>query len=83
VNGENLSGKREIRIRITDEFSGIKSYEPAIDEKWALFEYDQKNEVLIYRFDENRIMKGTKHTLLLKVTDNKNNISLFSRNFTW
>jgi hypothetical protein len=83
VPGANLTGKKEIIIKITDEFSGIKSYEPIIDGKWALFEYDQKNNVIIYRFDERRITRGTKHNLILKVTDNKDNISNFSCDFTW
>ncbi len=83
LHGADLSGKREIRIKITDDFSGIESYEPAIDDKWALFEYDQKNNVLIYRFDEKRIAKGTQHKLSLRVTDNKNNISYFNCDFKW
>jgi len=83
VPGVILSGKKEMKIKITDDLSGIKSYEPVIDGKWALFEFDQKNNVLIYRFDENRITKGTKHDLLLKVTDNKDNISEFVCDFTW
>ncbi len=83
VPGADLSGKKELKIKITDELSGIKSYEPTIDGKWALFEYDQKNDLLIYNFDEKRITKGTKHNLLLKVTDNKDNISYFKCYFTW
>jgi hypothetical protein len=38
---------------------------------------------LIYRFDEKRLTKGTKHDLLLKVTDNKDNKSMYSTTFTW
>lgn len=83
VSGAILTGKKEIKIKITDDFSGIKSYEPTIDGKWALFEYDQKNNLLIYRFDEQRITKGTKHNLSLKVTDNKDNISFYNCDFTW
>ncbi|MCX6253609.1 MAG: M23 family metallopeptidase [Bacteroidia bacterium] len=83
VSGANLTGKKEIEIKIADEFSGIKSYEPTIDGKWALFEYDQKNDLLIYRFDEQRIPQGTKHSLSLKVTDNKDNESFYNCDFTW
>ena len=83
VNGANLSGKKEIRIRIKDDLSGIKSYETTIDGNWALFEYDQKNDILVYKFDETRIKKGSEHTLSLKVTDNKDNSSIFKCNFTW
>ncbi len=79
----DLSGRTEIRIRITDNFSGIKSYEPVVDGKWALFEYDQKNDILIYKFDPERIAKGRKHSLSLTVTDNRNNVSKFISEFTW
>ena len=83
VNGANLTGKKEIRIRIKDDLSGIKSYEPMIDGSWALFEYDQKNDLLVYKFDETRIKKGSLHNLSLKVTDNKDNSRIFRCNFTW
>jgi hypothetical protein len=83
VSGANLSDKKEIRIKIGDDFSGIKSYEPAIDSNWALFEYDQKNNVIIHRFDDKRITRGQKHILTLKVTDNKDNISFYTCDFTW
>jgi hypothetical protein len=81
--GANLTGKKELRIRIEDTLSGIDYYEPTIDGKWALFEYDQKNNVLIYKFDAERIAQGTKHSLSLKVADNKDNISHFNFSFTW
>ena len=70
-SGADLRGRKEMRFRITDSFSGIKTYEPLIDNKWALFEYDQKNNVIIYRFDPKRIEKGTRHTLSLTVSDDK------------
>jgi len=83
VQGVNLSGRKEIKIKIKDDLSGIKSYEPLIDGKWALFEYDQKNDMLIYSFDETRVTKGKKHNLTLRVTDNKDNSSTFKCSFTW
>lgn len=82
-NGSDLSGRKEIRIRITDDLSGIKSYTTVIDGKWALFEYDQKNNVLIYRFDPEYITSNSNHTLVLKVTDNRDNERVFSSNFRW
>jgi hypothetical protein len=83
TKNENLSGKKELRIKITDELSGIKSYEGSIDGKWALFEYDQKNDMLTYRFDDKRITKGSKHNLILQVADNKDNVSTFKCDFIW
>lgn len=81
--GVNLSGKKELRINITDDLSGIKSWEPEIDGKWALFEYDQKNDLLTYKFDEKRITKGTKHHFSLTVTDNKDNSGSYNCDFIW
>jgi hypothetical protein len=81
--GADLRGRKELRIRIRDDFSGIGSYEPVIDGKWALFEYDQKNEVLIYNFTYKRLKEGTKHALTLEVTDNKGNKSEYSCDFLW
>ncbi len=83
ISGANLSEKKELRIKISDDYSGIKSYEPTIDGNWALFEYDQKNNVIIHRFDDKRINKNSKHILSLKVTDNKDNTSFYSCDFTW
>lgn len=83
ISGADLTGKKELRIKITDDLTGIKSYEPTIDGNWALFEFDQKNNVIIYRFDGKRITKGAEHRLSLKVTDNKENISTYSCDFRW
>lgn len=83
VKGSDLTGRKELRFKITDELSGIRSYEGIIDGKWALFEYDQKNDLLVYKFDEARITKGSKHTLLLQVSDNKSNTNTFKSEFTW
>jgi hypothetical protein len=83
IANNDLTGRKEIRIRITDDLSGIRSYEPEIDGNWALFEYDQKNDILIYSIDGNRIKRNSEHVLKLKVTDNKDNISYFEYNFTW
>jgi hypothetical protein len=83
VPGANLTGRSGIKIRISDDLSGIKSYEPSIDGNWALFEYDPKNSLLVHNFDAQRITRGTKHSLSLKVTDNKNNTSFYSCDFTW
>lgn len=79
----DLKEKKELRIKITDNLSGIKTYEPVIDGNWALFEYDQKNDVIVYRFDGKRIKRGSEHKLKLNVTDNKDNVSYFDYDFTW
>jgi len=81
--GAIIRGKKLLKIKITDDLSGIKTYEPVIDGKWALFEFDQKNNLIIYRFDEQMIEKDTEHNISLKVIDNKENTSIYTCDFTW
>ncbi|HPF03377.1 MAG TPA: M23 family metallopeptidase [Bacteroidales bacterium] len=81
--GSDLSGRKELRIRITDDLSGINTYEGFIDGKWALFEYDQKNNLLVYKFDSGRIISDSVHSLRLTVTDKKNNESILHTDFRW
>ncbi|MDF1574345.1 MAG: M23 family metallopeptidase [Bacteroidales bacterium] len=82
-HGIDYSGNEELRFTIRDELSGIGRYEGYIDTHWALFEYDPKNELLIYRFDPERIAKGTLHELELYVSDQKGNVKLFQTTFEW
>jgi hypothetical protein len=83
TSGASLEGEAEMKIKIRDDFSGIKAYEPEIDGKWALLEYDQKNDLLIYKFDSKRIHSGSKHNLTLMVTDNRDNVSTYKCEFKW
>jgi len=83
VNNSNLSGKRLLRFRITDDLSGIRSYNGFIDNEWVVFEYDPKNDRLTYRFDHERLTKNSNHELVLTVIDNKENISVYHANFYW
>jgi hypothetical protein len=70
-----------ISFRIADSISGIRKFTGYIDGKWALFEYDAKNERLTYAIDGKRLVKNTMHTLELIITDNKDNISRFKSSF--
>lgn len=79
-NGE-LNESNRIRFRIKDDLSGIKEYEGMLDGKWALFEYDAKTNTLVHYFDAKRFELGKRHNLVLKVTDNKNNISTYDATF--
>jgi hypothetical protein len=79
----DLSGRKDIKVKITDDLSGIRSYETYIDGKWALAEYDPKYNLLIYEFDPERITKGVNHSFTLRVTDNKDNSGTFKCSFKW
>lgn len=79
VEGKNMTGLRTITVRISDNLSGIKSFNGKIDGQWVLMEWDYKTKLLNYTFDEN--VKPGKHVLNIAVTDNKNNLSQLTINF--
>ena len=75
--------RKDIRFKVIDETSGIKSYEGYIDNKWVLFEYDVKNDLVSYRFDPERLSPGQNHELELYIIDNKENIAYYYAEFYW
>jgi hypothetical protein len=83
IKNNDLLDAGEINFTIIDDLSGIKSYNGYIDNKWALFEYDKKNDLLFYTFDKERIKKNTEHEVELFVIDNTGNISTYYTNFYW
>ena len=77
----DFSKKDRIEFKVVDEISGIMSYNGFIDDKWVLFEYDKKNDLLFYIFDDKRLEYKKNHQLKLIVSDNKNNIEIFETSF--
>lgn len=71
-----------IRLRITDNLSGVASVRGTIDGKFALFENDIKSPVYTYKFDPDRLSKGT-HKLIMVATDACGNSSEYSTEFTY
>lgn len=70
-----------ISFKISDTQTGIRKYAGYIDRKWALFEYDPKNELLTYSVDGDLLSKNTAHTLEIVITDNKDNTARFKSSF--
>ena len=79
TQGSNLTRSSNIRVRISDELSGIRSYRATIDNKWILMEYDAKNNLLAYDFDKT--IEPGEHLFVLLVTDNAGNQSIIQVKF--
>jgi len=79
AEGKNMAGLSKIFFRISDNLSGIKSFNGFIDGKWALMEFDTKTATLWHSFDE-RTAPG-KHTLELIVVDMKENTRKYTVTF--
>ncbi len=81
LKNKNVKGD-VLKFKITDNLSGIKDYVAYIDDKWVLFEYDQKNNLIECNLDKEKIQKG-KHKLILQVEDYCGNIADFNVAFNF
>jgi hypothetical protein len=78
-DGINLSKQAKMIFKISDNLSGIKSFNGYIDDQWILMEYDIRNGRLWHTFDEKTGFG--KHILKLVVTDNKENTKTYQITF--
>ncbi|NGF55180.1 M23 family metallopeptidase [Parapedobacter sp. SGR-10] len=79
TNGKNVAAQSKIDFTISDNFSGIQSFNGYIDDKWVLMEYDSKNRHLWHRFDKD-LAKGS-HKFRLVVKDWKDNERVYETSF--
>ncbi len=75
-----LSKFKFMKIKISDDFSGIKSYRGTINGEWVLFEYEPKRNLLTYDFSD-KTFELAKHELELEVEDNVGNKSVYKTTF--
>ena len=62
---------KTLRVEVKDNFSGIASIRPTLNDRWILMDHDPKNNLLIYEIDD-RMQKGS-NTLRIVLTDNAGN----------
>ncbi|MBK5196085.1 MAG: M23 family metallopeptidase [Proteiniphilum sp.] len=75
VGAESWAGQKRIRIRLSDNKSGVASFRGEINGKFVLFTHDAKSSVYTYRFDDARLPKGEPLELLFTAEDGAGNIS--------
>ncbi|MCG3167698.1 MAG: hypothetical protein POELPBGB_03492 [Bacteroidia bacterium] len=75
----DLTAAKTIKVNISDNLSGISYYRGSIDGKWVLMEYDAKNSLLTYTFDQ--ILSKGKHYFELILTDGKQNRAKYEAHF--
>lgn len=81
TTNSTLNEPNRIRFKISDDLAGIQKIEGIFDGKWALFEYDAKNNLITHKFDKERFEFNKKHLLILTVSDYKENISTYEATF--
>lgn len=80
---EKWAGSGEIKIRLQDNKSGVKSFRGTIDDKFVLFEHDTKSTTYKYKIDPVRVEKGQTHTLRFVAADDCGNESSYEYIFKY
>ncbi|MBK5720169.1 M23 family metallopeptidase [Dysgonomonas sp. Marseille-P4677] len=75
--------KGEMKIRVSDNKSGISSYRGTIDGDFVLFEHDVKSPVYTYKFDSRRLKRGQNHKLIFTAADACGNESRYEYEFKY
>lgn len=66
-DNKNISKQKNLKIKISDKQTGIKSYKATLNGEWILMEYDTKKELLTYNYNE--LLLVGKNQFKLEVTD--------------
>ena len=80
IEGKWLSDKKSIQFTISDDLSGIKSYNGYLNGKWILFEYDNKTKKITHYFSDGIVAEGS-NDLKIIVVDNLGNSTIFETQF--
>lgn len=80
ADGKWISDQKVLRIKITDNLSGISSYRATINGKFVLMEYEYKTNMLTYDFKDG-VNDSTENNLKLIVIDNVGNSATFEAKF--
>ncbi len=78
--GKWISNENFLKVKITDDLSGISSYRATINGKFILMEYNYKNNVLTYNFNDN-VNLESENNLKIIVVDNVGNNATFEAKF--
>ncbi|MFN3916232.1 MAG: M23 family metallopeptidase [Flavobacteriales bacterium] len=81
ADGKDLSAVKSIIFNVTDNLSGIETYDVFINDEWKLSFFDRKKNTVTLPFDNyNNIGKGS-HKLRLEAIDERGNKSVYEATF--
>ena len=70
-NGQSVKTLKSLRFKISDDMTGIETYNIYLNDVWVLGQYDAKNALLYYEFDEK--IKAGNNNVKVVVTDGVGN----------
>ncbi len=80
TDGKNVSNQRSIDFTISDNLSGIATFDAYIDGKWTLMKYDPKTRHIWHDFEPE--LSSGRHDFKLEVKDNKGNLKVYEASFS-
>ena len=80
VISSDMTGKKYMEFKITDNLAGVSTYNIYLNGKWVLGEYEPKKSSLRYYFD-NRLPKAESYKLKVVVSDNVKNEAVYEYEF--
>lgn len=80
AEGKWLSDKDGFSLKISDDLSGIATYDAWINGKWALLHYDYKTRIVYHSFSDG-ITDDGRNDLKVVLTDNVGNSTTFETHF--
>jgi murein DD-endopeptidase MepM/ murein hydrolase activator NlpD len=80
IEGKWISSQKFISLTISDDLSGIKTYNGFLNGKWVLFEYEYKAKRIKHVFDAAFLNEG-QNDLKVIVLDNLGNSAIFETQF--
>lgn len=80
IENKWLTGVKTLQLTISDDLSGVKSYNGYLNDKWVLFEYEPKTKKITHTFDDVLLLEG-QNKLKVVVTDNVGNSTIFETHF--
>lgn len=79
-DGQWISNNNELKVKISDDLSGIKSYRATVNGKFILMEYEYKQNLLTHDFTDG-VVTETENHLKIEVMDNVGNTTIFESTF--
>ncbi len=79
-DGQWISSNNTLKVKISDDLSGIKNYRAVVNGKFILMEYEYKNNTLTHDFNDG-VVTDTENNFKIIVTDNIGNSNTYEATF--
>ena len=80
AEGKWLTAMNRISFKISDDLSGIATYDAWLNGKWILMHFDYKTRIIFHNFSDGIVSEG-RNDLKITVTDNVGNSTTFETHF--